>query len=235
MIQFLTEEDVAAKIRRLDRPRRMAVAFWGSGSIKALGLDSGDPIQIVCNLTSGGTNPSVIRELIRRGHGVRSDPRLHGKIYLGKGKTIIGSSNASANGLALEGNELKNWIEANVLTDDAEIVRRSSAQFERSWARSEEITETMLRKAESDFRTRRRVAPIIGQTDPDLLTALSEAPQMFRNRNIYLVIYRAHDRDDLPDARRGFAEDDWAASLEDGSDYICFYYGPRGGLTFAGL
>jgi hypothetical protein len=152
MIRFLRETEVANEVRSLLRrngPHRMAVAFWGAAAVNELSLGtSPPPVGIVCNLTSGGTNPKAIKDLIKGGHKVRSDGRLHAKIYLCGDSVILGSSNASANGLALEDAELTGWIEGNIVTDDAAVVQAAVDLFERSLKRSVEIDDDLMKAAE---------------------------------------------------------------------------------------
>lgn len=83
----------------------MAVAFWGANARKELGFDrrprDSKPVTIICNLEMGGTNPSEIKQLRRlRNVEVLQADRLHGKVYLFGSEVLIGSSNASANGLS---------------------------------------------------------------------------------------------------------------------------------------
>jgi hypothetical protein len=79
----------------------MAVAFWGDGATKGLGLDKkrGEVATVICNLKSGGTNPNEIRELWKANINPLQCDKLHGKVYLFDDCVIIGSSNASSNGL----------------------------------------------------------------------------------------------------------------------------------------
>jgi len=69
MIRFLRETEVANEVRSLLRrngPHRMAVAFWRAAAVNELSLGtSPPPVGIVCNLTSGGTNPKAIKDLIK--------------------------------------------------------------------------------------------------------------------------------------------------------------------------
>ncbi len=101
---------------------RLAVAFWGRGAMKALGIECPKSpqrnYQIICNLTTGGTNPAEIELLRGKGYDVRHSPRLHAKVFRFADSAVIGSANASANGLGFECNEMNNWSELGVLITD---------------------------------------------------------------------------------------------------------------------
>ena len=95
---------------------RLAVAFWGKGAIERLGLDRpGLTAEILCNLESGACNPNELRRLYDHPRiTLRSHPALHAKVWWTSGGAVHGSSNASANGLAVEDEAAGGWHEANV-------------------------------------------------------------------------------------------------------------------------
>ncbi|MBY5399500.1 hypothetical protein HFN01_32380 [Rhizobium leguminosarum] len=109
-MQFLNERDGLRTIREMlgkADAATIVVALWGAGAIDALGLrKEWRSLRVVCNLQSGACNPSEIEEVQKlRDLGakveVRSDPRLHGKVYLTDKQLVLGSSNASSNGLVV--------------------------------------------------------------------------------------------------------------------------------------
>ena len=114
MAEFLSGSELQEAILRLmERPgAKCAVAFWGQGSEKLVRPDA----TVICNLKSGGTNPYALEKL-KVAKLLQCD-RLHAKVYIGGNEAIVASANASANGLGLEGNELRGWLEAGTrLTD----------------------------------------------------------------------------------------------------------------------
>jgi hypothetical protein len=133
MLKFLSETEIGPEFLKLmGKDKRFAVAFWGNGALTSLGLDGRGAIgaKIICNLESGATNPDVVKQLIQSGAVVRSNPKLHAKVYASSSTIILGSSNASANGLVVEGkNELTGWIEANIMTDDPTLVGKVGKWF----------------------------------------------------------------------------------------------------------
>ena len=90
---------------------RLAVAYWGSGAVARLGLDAVDTrtvdIEITCDLRSGACNPKEIDKLIKLfgPDRVRTRDGLHAKAWITDAGCVLGSSNASANGLGHEADE----------------------------------------------------------------------------------------------------------------------------------
>src|SRR3546814_14672636 len=124
MLKLLKEDEVARNMRTMlkangERPI-LAVAFWGHGAVDSLGLNVADNARMICNLESGATNPVEVEKLMRSAK-VKSHPRLHAKLYAAGDWVIVGSSNASSNGLALESRDLAGWIDANILSKDASL------------------------------------------------------------------------------------------------------------------
>lgn len=160
MLKLLRESQVASEFierRKSSTDTVIAVPFWGNGAIKALGLDNGLPARIICNLSSGACNPYVIEKLKElRGVEVHTNPKLHAKIYATKNFCIVGSSNASTNGLTVEGSDLEGWIEANVLSDDPDLLSATLALFNQIWSSdtTKVISDAALRKAKIDWDNR---------------------------------------------------------------------------------
>lgn len=240
MLKFLDGTKATVEIRRLigsSHNPRLAVAFWGTGATQGLGLKTGGAsVQVICNLASGGTNPNEIEELIHAGVAVRQCDTLHGKLYMFDNMVIIGSSNASANGLSFEGTELAGWQEANLLSDDSEVHKKAAEWLDALPSR--EITKENL-EAARDIFSRRRHAAIGRRTEVSLIKALREHPETFANKRYHLCAYN-----ELLDAEQDEKVADEQANLDDPdiggfgwilptqADLICFYIGPRGGVKF---
>ena len=86
-----TSEDVRRAIIELyssAKGRRVAVsAFVGEGAEMFLPRPKG--IELVCWPKVGGTNPNVLRDLIKKGVVVRFSDNLHMKVYWAKGTGVI--------------------------------------------------------------------------------------------------------------------------------------------------
>ena|GEM_PF-2143765 len=155
--EILDEEGIAGKLEELSKlggTARFAVAFWGQDAEDLVHLDGYKKVQIICNLRSGATNPTLIRKLLER-HNVRQLDRLHAKLYWTEHGVIIGSSNASANGLRMEGKEARSLHEANVFSSDPDFITNSRKLFECLWAQSSLITKDDLALAQKEYRKRK--------------------------------------------------------------------------------
>lgn len=161
----------------------IAVAFWGTGAENLL-IGSGKKIRILCNLTSGGTNPEVIRALQEAGVHVRHSPSLHAKVVLGDSHAILGSANMSSNGLSLEGNELAGWQEAGYVVTSAQDLENARSWFSDRWRDGELVSEPLLKKARAAWAESRgsRVAP--------RCSLLELPPESLADRGIVVAIWR---------------------------------------------
>jgi hypothetical protein len=131
---FLDERGALHQIQNLMREAKeakIAVAFWGRGAVETLLIGRSDlDVEVVCNLDSGACNPFEIEKLrkLRPHNPVRSDPRLHGKLYWTPHGIVLGSSNASTNGLAVEESSV-GWAEANVFSSDPKLIKATLEWF----------------------------------------------------------------------------------------------------------
>lgn len=126
-------------------PVRLAVAFWGVGALRQLGLDASrdlHELSVICNLSVGGCTPGVIRELLDRGAKVRALATLHAKVYLGPDEAIVGSANASMN--ALSGRSGIGWNEACVqVTSPSDLVTLSD-WFDTLWVDAVDMSDAQV-------------------------------------------------------------------------------------------
>ena len=180
-MKLLDETDALGEIRALlgaTDSARLAVAFWGKGAIERLGLDRpGLSAEILCNLDSGACNPAELRRLrALPGISLKSHPSLHAKVYWTPAAAVLGSSNASANGLALEGDAAEGWREANVRLDDAAVLSDIAAWFDTLYSQGNFILDEDLERAEQIWKARARMAPTGTRLVGDLLTAFNNAP-----------------------------------------------------------
>lgn len=180
-MKFLDEADARTEIHNLVGKTgfiRLAVAFWGKGAIELLGLDRADlTAEILCNLDSGACNPAELRRMqALPGVTLKSHPSLHAKVYWTAAGAVTGSSNASANGLALEGDAAAGWREANILLDDPAILARISVWLDSMFEQGREILEEDLIRAEEVWKSRARMAPTGTRLVGDFLSAFTQAP-----------------------------------------------------------
>lgn len=131
---FLSGDELTNSIMRLLRDSqspKCAVAFLGRLASTLIPYDR--HARVICNLDSGATNPHAVSELLQRGVQVKSNPRLHAKVYLGDGYAVVASANLSANGLSLEDGEVTGWIEAGYEVSDSMGWRNIESWWERLW------------------------------------------------------------------------------------------------------
>jgi hypothetical protein len=177
-MKFIKSDDAKRELEILlshAKRIRIAVAYWGQGVSERLGLLNLEncDIEVVCDLLSGACNPdelSMLRDTLGRSRVLKC-PRLHAKVWIADGRCILGSSNASANGLAQQGLETDGLIEANVLIDDPPCVAAISHWYETTVRKAAtEISEKDLQLARARWKERRRITP--SPDKPTLLEAL---------------------------------------------------------------
>tara|TARA_R110002110_G_scaffold415637_1_gene652585 strand:+ start:147 stop:1109 length:963 start_codon:yes stop_codon:yes gene_type:complete len=226
----------------------LAVAFWGQAAMETLGLTEGHNVRLICNLTSGGTNPSEIRKLLVSGLDIKMHNKLHAKIgTVGTDLTFVGSSNFSANGLGYEDGELNGWEEANTVFSCQ--VPDVSTRFSVLWEEAAEITEDALKNAETAWRLRqrsKRATGFDGEDDLSFLEVLRSDPKRYEAHNAHVVVYKPLAPEDEPtiDQANEIAQSrygsnfevywDWAALPSD-AVLIDFRKPARGVLAFEGL
>ncbi|WP_298331088.1 phospholipase D family protein [Asticcacaulis sp.] len=182
-MEFLDEVGARKALRELvgsGSTVRIAVAFWGLGAADVLGLDRPNiDLRIVCNLDSGACNPTEIRRLksLCPDGALRTLPRLHGKVYWTPEGVLLGSSNASSNGLAVEGAELKSWSEANVLLRDQGMIDEIGDWFDRQYLDADPIDDGDIDAAEDVWSKRARSAPTGQRLTYDLIAAFRNDPE----------------------------------------------------------
>ena len=188
-------ERLAKEIQKSNKAR-LAVAFWGSGATERLNISKG--AKIICNLTSGGTNPHEVRALIKAGAEVRQNNMLHAKIgWVDDLFSFVGSSNMSANGLGDEADAVAGWEESNVGFEGAEPSVK--ARFKALWKDATDISEECLKQAENAWRHRQRANQVTGGTAnraDSLIEALITKPEHFMAHNTHVVIYETPTQDE---------------------------------------
>lgn len=111
------------------------MAFWGKGAAEQLGISkaNGAEFQIICDLFSGACHPKEMQKLLSLGCQIKTIDGLHSKIYCNESHVIIGSSNASSNGLASNEKQFSGNVEANVLIAEGSFVRDVNRWFDDHW------------------------------------------------------------------------------------------------------
>ena len=162
-MHFLTGVDIQTQVQTIaSRSGEVmaAVAYWGKGAAERTGLSGHEDrasVRIICDLLSGACNPNEIEALQRLGFSINTLDRLHAKVWIGGDDVIVGSANASQNGLLGEGEKAANAnVEAAVMSHDPALARRLAAWFELQWDASTEIEKRHLVRARQIWKRHRR-------------------------------------------------------------------------------
>jgi hypothetical protein len=112
----------------------LAVAYWGANAIETLGLRRiAGPVRILCDAYSGACNPDVLEQLLEMENvHLRTRDGLHAKVFMTSTSLIVGSANASANGLGQEAGEAGKFEAAAVLTYQR-CIDKARGWFESMW------------------------------------------------------------------------------------------------------
>jgi len=156
-----TADDTASRLKELMKApgvARLAVAFWGKGAVRRLGLGQRKgETRILCHLFSGCCNRDEIKKLLKPKIEVRYLNGLHAKLYCTQKGAIVDSSNASANGLGDEDAELAGNIELNVLFDAKSLQVAAEVWFDQHWKDAEDnvVDEDIAESARAVWKRRR--------------------------------------------------------------------------------
>ena len=156
----------------------LAVAYWGQNTVDELGLREVEKLRIICNLDHGGTNPAVIKDLMRYAN-VRMHKQVHAKIGYMDSLSFLGSSNMSENGLSspLSGGH----EEANMVFDGC--YKGVQEKFEILWNGSDDVTRQALAKARRDW-------------DWNNNNRVKKLARMFQFKDAYVLTFEETDEED---------------------------------------
>lgn len=181
------QQDLARWVTAQGGDLDMAVAFWGEGAIEELGLASKQDFRILLDLGAGATNPAVVRRLMDLAPDrVRKIERLHAKAYIGRFAVVVGSANASANGLGLEGREATHWKELSLLTDEPLVLEKTTRWFEQLWKKGTSIEPSDLLAAAEAWRRRRKGKP--SGPPRSILDVAVDSPEDLHGLDIYVCV-----------------------------------------------
>jgi PLD-like domain len=158
----------------------LAVAYWGDGAIKLLGISGSKPMRIICDLLSGGCNPKEVEKFLKppfvENVEIRHLSGLHAKVYWTPSSVIVGSINASTNGLGDERNI--GLIEAALQADSPDVLNEVQHWFEKRWedAKDTPVDNGLLKKALKAWNDR------LPPPNATVLSVLLQNPSWFRKR-----------------------------------------------------
>ncbi len=188
MTRFIAGNDLAVAIKNVlgGNNVRCAVAFWGTGAEALLDQATGDQPRIICDVTLGGTSPNALRALgAPKNDRLRYVPSLHAKVYISDRGAVVGSANASQNGVGLDGPP--SLIETGVLVSpDNDTFGQAVIWFETQWKASKKVDTSALDLATKRFRPGRTPGSRTVRLG-SLLDLIAADPDRFSDVSIVLV------------------------------------------------
>ncbi len=245
-MKFIFSENNSLEVIKLLNTKsdlKCAVAFLGAEAEKILPHNNKN-IKIICNLESGATNPYLIEKLKNRNIPLKTNKRLHSKVYLASDIcAIVGSSNLSANGLSFEGEELNGWVEASIKLEDKKTLEEIDAWFCSQWENAIDITDDLIEKAKIAWKDKRNTRKNNSHDDSSILNQLQKNPLQFKDKRIFISIYRINGPSNEAEEKFNIVKEqlninerltyweDWSELPED-SYFISLYFGPKKGFKF---
>lgn len=157
--RFLDDEELGPAIRELVKggDLRCAVAFWGKDAARTL-FPGGKPptdARLICDIAMGGTNPYELEALgAPDNSNLLHLKGLHAKVYISDRGLIVGSANASNNGIGFL--NVAGLVEAGTFHDPgSDVFDRTVAWFESLWKRSRLIDVFQLELARDNWKRRK--------------------------------------------------------------------------------
>jgi hypothetical protein len=197
-MKFLDGRALTAAMKRLvSKPGKIkiAISYWGKHALTLLKLDTTNKnIVVLCCLKGGKSAPKVIKKFRNR---ARQCDRLHAKVLWTQNEAIVGSANASSNGMPREEDLAAGLIEAGVLITDSGELKRIETWFDRYYE-----SETLSRPiSKADLEAAEKPpgpgwgTPVPGKRS--LLEALREGGrEELRSLRIYIVISKFYTTKD---------------------------------------
>ncbi len=115
--EFLSGAALSDRIRSIcaGNDVRCAVAFWGGGTAASLFPLGPDSATVICDISMGGTSKTALAELGGPGRaGLLVSDGMHAKIYISDRGAVVGSANASRNGIGHVSGESGRLLEAAI-------------------------------------------------------------------------------------------------------------------------
>lgn len=202
---FLTGSELSAAICHVlggSHPR-CAVAFWGKGSTNLVDRASGGRnLRIVCDISMGGCHPDALRSLGAPDEAdVRYHDGLHAKVYLSCRGVVVGSANASDNGIGF-GYEGAALVEAGTFHVPAsDAWTKASNWFDALHSDARQIDEAALERADRLFRPRRNPGAPVSSRPGSLLDIIVAEPDRFAGIGFVLASTSSTEKE-RADARK---------------------------------
>lgn len=203
-VEFVMGADLSDRVRLIcgGASVRCAVAFWGTGAVDSLFPDGLGDATIVCDISMKGTPKRALLEM-----GAPDNPKalvrdgLHAKIYVSDRGALIGSANASNNGVGLIPGASGRLEEAGVFCPpDVQAYRDAAAAVDRIVKRATVIGPDDIARAPKRSREPQPAADLAGLS---LLDTFRMAPEIFLDLSVAVV---TDDDLDEEEAKRVMAD-----------------------------
>lgn len=175
---------------------RIAVPYWGKNAVARLGLDRlrTNNVRIVCNLLSGGCNPGEIKKLKSIiGDNIITNNNIHAKVYLTDKGAVLGSSNASTNGLGIEGSKSEVLNEMNIKIENVDKIEYLENWYNYIESNSRKITKSDFDTAKFLYGKLKNSFPLKGGSIVEL--AASD-PSEFEGRDVAVWVWNRPEASD---------------------------------------
>ena len=198
-MDFLHGEQIQEAIKDLVAEKEdleIAVAYWGKGALKQTGLleriqKNPDGIKIICDLTSGACNPAPIKRLRKEKVQIRTAEKMHAKVWICGNEVILGSANASANGLGFDTvGEVQGNVEAAIRTGNRAFSKETKDWFRDLWDKSYEITQDELDWATNQWKKRQNSSDRKRLNRKSLHQKLLEGGKLKKFDNVRVLVWR---------------------------------------------
>jgi hypothetical protein len=194
-MMFLEGHKLTARMAQLTSKAeelKIAIAYWGANALSLLGLDaSAKRLEMICCLKGGKSDPDVVGLFGKR---ARQCDRLHAKVIWTPRGAIVGSANASSNGMPSEENLAAGLIEAGMFVDDPRELIRIRTWFDRMYGdnrRTRRIDEADLEAARLERQGWGEGPSGGNKARKSLLDALQQGGRKeFENQRIAFVFWK---------------------------------------------
>ena len=240
-ISDIENSKLIEKFFQTEPKAKLAIAFIGESAWEIF-KDSQDEISILCNLESGATNPSTIEKLSSKANiKIKTNKKLHAKVYIGNDQLIVSSANLSANGLSYEDNEIKGWVEASLISRDAKAIQDANNWFQEIWKNSSNITQENIDIATVAWQKKRNSRLVNSGESDSIIDALLN--NELKDKEVYLALYRKYSGQEAQE-KWDNVQDNYGRNFDYYEDWdeipsnafcIDLYYGIRGKKEIQGV
>jgi hypothetical protein len=234
--EFLYGPELSNRIRKICEAANVdcAVAFWGVGMRDHLFPKWGDgKVRIVCDISMGATCRAALDELgAPLNKNLRVHNGLHGKIYLSPRGVVIGSPNASDNGVGTVAGAGGKLLETAVFCPaGSEVYLETARWFDELFQNAPVVCKTELSGAPERSGELRQRFSRTQLAALSLLNRLKCCPQNFPKLHIAVATGKLNDKKSEQSKRARAANhrtesNDDVVFQKDESDNLITFTGP---------